>query len=329
MRNSLEEILRQQVVRQQVLLAEAAIRLREHLSMVDICTLFMLVLYAILGVFHYDKVDYPGITVAVNLTLSIALVGLALADGYAPSQSVTLVRKFFLLPGVFFVYAQAHVFIQHVNPTDVDAVLIKLDYSIWGTHPTRWAAQFAHPVLTEILQVCYFLYFWIPLFLGLELYARKDMHAFMYYAFVLAFGFYISYLLYFLAPAVGPRLTLHDFSRYQTELPGLWLTPVLRGIVDHGTGIANSVNPFLTAHRDCMPSGHTMITIINVVTAFRVRSSARWLFVVIGVGIVLSTIYLRYHYTVDVMAGVFWAILTLAAAPRLRAWFLRKGFKQA
>ena len=100
-------------------------------------------------------------------------------------------------------------------------------------NPTR-LTHFAHPVLTEVLQVAYTIFYLLFLAAGLELYRRKDRAVFHFYMFTCVYGFYLSYLGYFTLPAVGPRFTLHDFGMLDQELPGLWLTPYLRWFVNAG-----------------------------------------------------------------------------------------------
>jgi len=42
-------------------------------------------------------------------------------------------------------------------------------------------------------------------------------------------------------------------------------------------------------------------------------------------GLILSTVYLRYHYVIDVVAGVALTGLTIALAPGLRRLLTRSG----
>ena len=139
---------------------------------------------------------------------------------------------------------------------------------------------------------------------AIEIWRRGDLEKLASFATAMAFCYFISYLLYFAMPAIGPRFTLHAYESIDTELPGLLLTDILRGLVDAGGGIPpGALEPARWVNRDCMPSGHTMLTITNIILAFRNRSRLRWLFVLIGGSLVFSTVYLRYHYVVDVLVG--------------------------
>lgn len=313
---------------------EWLLSLQKKIYLAELCSLAMLLLYAIMGCIFFREVESAAINITLNLIVTVTLLTLILGEEYFNRVNLKLLilaRRFFLLPGLFFIYSQTHLYVTLVNPFEADVLFIQWDRWLFGTSPTQWIYQFTHPLLTEIFQLCYFLYFVIPLGLSIELYLRskkEGLEKLMYFGFLLSFSFYCSYLLYFIAPAVGPCFTLHNFSTIRQELPGLFFTNTIRDIVDVGWGITYP-NPVLTVHRNCMPSGHTMITLVNVVAGFMFASRFRWFYSVVGAGIIISTIYLRYHYVVDLIAGVFCAIIALWLATRLRIWLQNHGFSRA
>jgi membrane-associated phospholipid phosphatase len=62
---------------------------------------------------------------------------------------------------------------------------------------------------------------------------------------------------------------------------------------------------------------------MNMILAYRFKSKLRWLFWIIGGGLIFSTIYMRYHYGVDLLAGIFFAIFSLWFEPKLRIIFYK------
>src|SRR3970040_1614252 len=95
---------------------------------------------------------------------------------------------------------------------------------MFGVDPTVWISQFGHPLLTHIAQIAYFSYYILLLVLGLEIYRRLPIGDFRHAAFMIVYGFYLSYLGYFLMPGVGPRFTLHDFALLGNVFPRRWPT---------------------------------------------------------------------------------------------------------
>jgi hypothetical protein len=111
---------------------------------------------------------------------------------------------------------------------DYDDLLASIDRWLFGVNPTEWIMRFATPWMTEILQIAYTLFYFLFLLLGYEFYRRHNLDLFHFFMFTCVYGFFLSYLGYFLLPAVGPRFTLHEFATLELELPGVLLTPYLR-----------------------------------------------------------------------------------------------------
>src|SRR5438445_6134498 len=63
--------------------------------------------------------------------------------------------------------------------------------------------------------------------------------------------------------------------------------------------------------RDAFPSGHTDITLLSILLAFKFQTRVRWFVAVIGASLIFSTVYLRYHYVIDVIGGAVLALITL------------------
>jgi membrane-associated phospholipid phosphatase len=204
-----------------------------------------------------------------------------------------------------------------------DAWLIATDRWLFGVDPTVWLARIAHPLLTEVLQIAYASFYVLPLVVAIELYAGKHERRFRQWAFVCGCGFFLSYAGYLTLPAAGPRFTLHELDATARELPGLWLTPALRSFVDAGGLVPANVaaaEALRLAPRDAFPSGHTLVTLLSMAWAWRYRLRVRWVVTVAGALLVVATVYLRYHYVVDVLAGTALAILCLAFAPAVHRW---------
>jgi membrane-associated phospholipid phosphatase len=142
------------------------------------------------------------------------------------------------------------------------------------------------------------------------------MEGFHYFVFIIVFGFYFSYLTYFFVPAIGPRFTL---DHLQTgPVTGLWLTD----------GIRHTLNTLENVQRDAFPSGHTEITLLTMFFAWRYSKAFFWILSIVGSSLVVSTVFLRYHYVIDVIAGILLTgIVILLAEPLynfLKRWSNRK-----
>ena len=189
--------------------------------------------------------------------------------------------------------------VHAVNPRDIDPILIKIDYAIFGGHPTVMLERFMQPLLTDALQVAYTSYYLLPFTLGIALLARRREQEFDYALFMIMLCFYLSYAGYLLFPAIGPRFTLTHLQN--SDLQGFVLTAPVQELLNRLEGIK----------RDAFPSGHTGIALIVLVLAFRFEKKLFWIFLPFVSALIFSTVYLRYHYVVDVLAGVVLTALTL------------------
>jgi len=193
-----------------------------------------------------------------------------------------------------------------------DNILIYLDYKIFGFNPTEAVFGLSNPVLTEILQIIYILFYIMPLIFGIEIFLKKRYNDFKYLMFVLFLGFYLSFFGYLILPAIGPRFTLHDFHLLNNDLPGVFLTNVLRDIINFGESIPKYVpDPEEFAQRDAFPSGHSIIILLIVYLSRKFKCKSFRFYLPYAALMLFSTIYLRYHYVVDVIAGFIIAILTV------------------
>lgn len=279
-------------------------------NLAELYTLIILTFYSILSLIFLGENH----TFILNLIQNFLIVGFIAFIANIKYENIYFItfRKFYLLMFVYFIYNQTHTFIPYINSHLYDDILIKIDNFIFGCHPTHCTIKIANPILTEFLQFCYMTFFFMPIIHGIELHIRHKDREFYLLLRNILFGFYLSYLFYFLLPAVGPRFTLHDFNSLSQELPGLFLTDFFRSVVNAGGGIINNtLSPIIQVHRDCMPSGHTMMTLINIYLAFRFKSKLRYVFLFFGSGLIFATVYLRYHYVIDLIAGAFCFVISI------------------
>jgi membrane-associated phospholipid phosphatase len=283
------------------------------LSPADKVIIAYLVIIAALVLISNGRVQlWPLLLVAHSVAIFIIVI-IAAKDDDNPSQTDCLHRFLhFWYPLVLvpLTYKELEYLIPRIHPRDFDRQLAAIDHQIFGVHPTVWLERITHPLLTEILQLSYVTYYFLPLIPGITLWRNRRFEQFQFVLFVLVLGFYISYLGYISVPAIGPRF-LDEITRQQTRpLTGLLLFEVIHKALNRLEGIT----------RDCFPSGHTMVALLVLHYARRFHPpSFRWMLPVVS-ALILSTVYLRYHYVIDVIAGALLAVvIVVVAEPLYRA----------
>jgi len=225
-----------------------------------------------------------------------------------PNPTSWLFRNWYPLPYVGYFYKEMALLIPAVRQDDIsrhysDRWLANLDFRFWHANPCVWLERIQTPALTEFEQIAYALFIPAVILVAILLWHKGRFQEFQYYAFLIACGYMVSYLGYILVPARGPRYLLKDLQHI--PLQGLWLTKYLQSGLDK----------LESYHYDCFPSGHTELTILAWWGSRLV--SKRWFAIYFAYTpfLIFATVYLRYHYSVDLLAGATAALVLILATP--------------
>jgi len=231
---------------------------------------------------HAELSAEVGVVVAAYAGVILAL---SRRSGIAVERTRLLVTYCF----TFWFYAATSRISPALGTPTFDAALLSSDRLLFGNTPGVYLDEHARPWLTDILSFCYSSYlvylhivvvwaFWQP--------ARviQRFGASMFSAFALGF---LSYLL---LPALGPGAAYP--SLYAADLHGSFLTWLNDAIVSRGAAIYGT-----------FPSLHLLMTLLLLDNDWRVCRLRFWLMLGPAIGLVISTLYLRYHYATDLLAG--------------------------
>lgn len=186
---------------------------------------------------------------------------------------------------------------------DRDAGLLRLDRRLFGETPSILLQRFVTPGLSNAMAFFYFLHLVLPPVLALLLY-RSRRPLFREFLLAVLLAGCLGSLGYVTVPATGPNAAFpHLFA---VPLKGVLYEPVTR-ILD-----------VARAPRDVFPSLHVGISTLVLWYGFRRSRPTGLVLLPLVLGNWVSTLYLRYHYLVDVFAG--W--LTAAFAVALAGWLL-------
>jgi membrane-associated phospholipid phosphatase len=126
--------------------------------------------------------------------------------------------------------------------------------------------------------------------------------------------FYVGYALYVVFPAAPPRLVLaREFTKNLRGYP-----------VGFSALSAEAFSLLPVDSRAAFPSLHTAVSLVVLVYAWRHLRWWFWTLLPFVLGLWASTIYLRHHYVVDLMAGWLLAPFAVWLAPRLDARWARR-----
>ena len=181
-----------------------------------------------------------------------------------------------------------------------DAQLQAIDSTLFGKPLPLYFDALTSPVTSEILSLCYMVLFpYIVFSVGRMVWRMPRAFEVTRLFFVGLFTMYAAgFLGYLLVPARGAYLDIpHAFSH---PIQGMALTRLNDDIVRRGSSGV-----------DVFPSLHVAVS--TFILFFDLRY-ARWRFYAYlapAIGLWVATLYLRYHYGVDVIAGFLFAAAAL------------------
>ncbi len=297
----------------------------KNLKAFDLVVVVFFSLLTLVNILFRDRVEQWDIFIFINAGVIFLAFLISYLENKFESKIWNIVHYWYIAPLILVTFKELYFMIRPIRPQDYDQVFIEIDRWMFGGDPTHFLFQFSHPVLTEILQIVYGSFYLLPIILALFLLKKKRFLATDFTVFSVIYGFYLSYVGYFALPGIGPRFTLHNFETINEELPGVFLTEELREFVNVGESIPEGTpNPADVVQRDVFPSGHTMITLIVMFLSVRLKSRSKYFFVPIGTLLIIATVYLRYHYVIDLIGGAVFMMFSVWSGKYIFNWWRRK-----
>lgn len=246
-----------------------------------------------------EPLDYLLLQVAMALALVLV------RRGSARSAAVgRILRAGFAIVGLPIVFSAMGLVLPAVHPEPYEWTWIAFDHALLGVDPSVALGRHLPAWLIELLTWAYASFYLIPIVTVAVIGWRRGGAAFDRALLTVVVAFVVSYLGYFLWPTLPP----YRFLPHDSDLHGIWMATTLQHAIDAGE-----------LHRwDCFPSGHTLVSVVCLVLAWRSWRPAFWALLPVVSALVFSTVALRYHYVVDVLAGLALVAPAMGLAALLR-----------
>ena len=298
------------------------LRLEEFLALVLLIPmLFFMVIYYNKDGFRASNVDRFLITGLVFFLFLgiIKLKDLELLLKSKVGRLIKIILEFLreTLPFAFCIsiYTNMHDMVHLVNPNDVDASLIAWDDFLLGFQPAIYLEPFITPELTDFMYFSYSSFLIYILLFTMYLYVKKKKVAFRETLVSVILTFYIGYVGYVIFPAVGPKFTMSHL--FETSLSGTFISDRLSFLMNY------EISEY--TRRDCFPSLHNGVIFLILLFAFKYEKIYAYLFFPFAIALFISTLYLRYHYFVDMIAGFLLAIIIFYLGPVMNNHWEKKS----
>lgn len=256
-----------------------------------------------------------GVYLAYHLSVIALIAMVAYAHERYDTRFWEIIRYWYVIPVVLGIFRELHyLFVDPACPPfdglPLDQVLAAIDHRFFGdVH--LFFMSLAQPHFIDFLYLCYWSYYLliivpaaIPFLLGDRYGVRESIS-------ILVAALCLSYLGYFLVPAVGPH---QFFVERPLPLNG-WML---------GDTMHNALLAMEWRMPDAFPSGHTLVSVVALFILWRRHRPTFWVLLIPAIGCIWATMALRYHYVVDVVAGLALAGPSLFIGIQLNAWWERK-----
>jgi len=231
-------------------------------------------------------------------------------SGPATRAFIYRTAQLIAVQGTYFAFAK---YLPIVNPVTFDRELHAMDLKWFGIEPAFFFDQFVTPVTTEWFAFFYYGYFFlIASHLLPIMYLGKQPLKTAQFLLGILLVTTIGQATYVLVPGFGPHVAFPEM--FTRPLPsGIWWRIVTDLVNESG------------AQKDIFPSLHTAIPGYILLYSYHQRDHypyrLTWHFVAFSVfNIVIATMFLRWHYFIDVVAGLLLAGFAYAVSTWLPIW---------
>jgi len=229
----------------------------------------------------------------------VAVVFLAaFVVGNRASRTARLVRYLYPMALFLLMYEQTGRMNHIVFPDLLNPLVRQIEESIFGFQPVIvFAQKFPQKWFAEYMYFAYSTFYLLFPTLGIFLCLRRTRADVLDYMLSLCGVMYVSYLMYIFLPVSAPC--------FETDI----------GYVP-GSGPFGGMMTWIYHHLEkpggAFPSSHVAAAVVVLYYTFRHARIALWVVGPLVVSLMAATVYCRYHYAIDVVAGV---ALTLVLVP--------------
>ncbi|NOR88065.1 MAG: phosphatase PAP2 family protein, partial [Bacteroidales bacterium] len=256
---------------------------------IDILFFIYLFISTIFVVFTGDTASQLPI-LFIHFFVALFVIGLLILESKKDNSFIKLLRETYPLIFSGYFYSETVFYNQLLFP-NLDPKLEQIEAAIFGMQPSvEFSAYISNTLFSELMYFGYFSFYVLILAFTLYVFFHKKEY-FKQAVFQLSASLYIFYFLFILFPSAGPQFY---FSSPENILPeAYFFEHIMRYIQDAAEQPTGA-----------FPSSHVGISVIILMLSRKntpVFFKMAWPFVML---VILSTVYIKAHYAIDVIGGL-------------------------
>lgn len=276
----------------------------------DVVVASFCIITGIYMLFGLKKLELVSIHIFIRVLFLFIIVLLINAEKYN-TKFILFIRNFYPLVLLGFFYSETDYY-NNLIFNNLDPILVNIENHLFGTQlsidfsqliPFRW--------FSELMHLGYFSYYLIILGIPLLFYSRaKDQ--FNKIMFITINSFCIYYLIFILFPSIGPQFY---FPIEQTTVPDGYLFHQIMTLIIH---VGES-------QTGAFPSSHVGMSVIFLIISIRHFKPLLRVLIPVIIILILSTIYIKAHYAIDVIGGFISGFLFYYLSDKIYDKFIRNN----
>jgi len=288
----------------------------KHYAFIDYATqIYLWVVGALALFFHNNSVPHwPWLLAGHALASTLLHLMIQRHASHPSGRVLDFIRHYYPIPLYIGLFRETGALNQMFTSGYLDPTLIRFETKCFGFQPSlEFMQAWPYLLVSELFYAAYFSYYLMIAGVGLVLFLRNRAQ-FFHFVSLVSFIFYICYLVYIFTPVMGPRIFYRALADYQLPAdvePAM--VPDFPAAIQ--AGLLYQLMAFIywifEAPGAAFPSSHVAVAFCTVYFSWLYLPRIRWLHLAVALLLCVSTVYCRYHYVVDVVAGVLTAALLL------------------
>jgi membrane-associated phospholipid phosphatase len=253
-----------------------------------------IIITGLLEIFFYSKLSGVWSHLLFRLFIIALIIFLSVLNGMGDERLHLKTIRIFL-PFVFiaYFYKETDYLNNLIFTQNLDSIISSWEKVIFGFQPSlSFGGRFRSDLFAELMYMGYFSYYLIAVGIPFYIYYKVDHKTGEKFGFIVITSFLIFYLFFIIFPVGGPQFYYIDWPE---KLPdGYFFGPLLRKIQYYGEGATAA-----------FPSAHVSVSMILLMGSFLYSKNLLKIIIPITIILTFSTVYIRAHYLIDVITGIF------------------------
>ena len=236
--------------------------------------------------------EYFNQVIITHITFTAVILVFAYYTGPGSSSVIKFIRAWYPILLLIYLYSESGLINNVLINAPLDPIYIALDKFIFRCEPAMiLPVKFNNRFLIEFFHFSYFTYYlYLPVIGGILYF--KDKPFFDEFLFAISLTLLSCYLLFIFFPATGP-------------------VPLRRGLYDGFFTSLMDLIYYLDTPGGAFPSSHVAVAVVCMVMLRRNQRVLGLILIPFVASLIIATIYCRYHYAVDAVAGIIYGALMI------------------